>query len=181
MSIPTGLPWGIVSGIETSHCNVNIMYQPVDRLTTRACLTISPWGMGRSCQNFIGAITGSLNWLPWWKVVPNCGSLKDLKAPFFFNRGNPWLCSHILTKLFSNLKRVCCSRAAFTCSSAGLVFLYAVKALHWLEYVGKSPSAGIMYSELLEQELIWPLRELYQSLRSFKAELYTLRHCSSDS
>jgi hypothetical protein len=66
------------------------MYQPVDRLTTRACLTIAPWGMGRSCQNFMQPIIGNLNRLPGWKVTPNCGSLKDLKAPCFLNRGNPW-------------------------------------------------------------------------------------------
>jgi len=38
--------------------------------------------------------------------------------------------------------------------NAGLVFLYAVKALDGLEYVGKGVSAAMMYSELLEQELI---------------------------
>jgi len=169
MSIPTRLPWGIVSGIEPSHCNVNIMYQPVDRLTTRAFLTIGSWGLGRSCHNFMQPITGSLNRLPWLKVVPNCGSLKDLKAPFFLTEGTGGENSHIMTKLFSNLKRVCCSRAGFTRSSAGPVFLYVVKALDWLEYVGKGPSAGIMYSELLDQELIWHLRELYQSLHYFHA------------
>ena len=136
--------------------------------------------MGRSCQNFIRLITGNLNRLAWWKVVPNFGKLKDLKVRCFLNWGNRWLCSHILTKAFSNLKRVCCSRAALT-RCRGLVFLYAVKALDWLEYVGKGVSAAMMYAELLEQELIWHLRELYQSLRSFKAEFYTLRHCSSQS
>ena len=158
----------MISGIETSHCNVNIMYQPVDRLTTRACLTMAPWGMGRDCQNFIEPITGNLNRFAWWKVVPYFGKLKDLKVPCFLNRGNSWLCSHIVTKAFSNLKRVCCSTAALT-RCRGLVFLYAVKALDWLEYVGKGVSAAMMYSELLEQELIWHLRELYQSLPSFKA------------
>ncbi len=59
-SIPTGFPYGIISGIETSHCKASIAYQPDTRLTTRTCFSIASLGISRLWRNCTQPILGSL-------------------------------------------------------------------------------------------------------------------------
>ena len=50
-SIPIPSPWGIRLGTETSHCRVNITYQPLTLRTILACLIVVPSGIVRDWWN----------------------------------------------------------------------------------------------------------------------------------
>ncbi len=107
-SIPSAFPHGIGWGTLTSHWRVSMAYQPLARLTIRACLTVASLGISRDWRNLTQPILGRLI-IPFFNGdFPSCGNTKDFILPGFLNRGKRKFLSHIETKACSSRFRVCC-------------------------------------------------------------------------